>query len=102
MHGRSVESIEHETKLAMSALVDQLGVVTWHAISLAMPPLPQGTPIFVGERGGNFANSRMVAAAILGFEHRAGGDHPSEDAIPSVQLSVATRFGDKGEEDTRP
>lgn len=91
MHGRSRESVEAECRTPLSAIVDELGAITWTAI-MSTIPLGSGPELNFGHRGGEFANNSLVMSVVGMLDHSGDGPHPTDDKIPNVQIAMLTTF----------
>lgn len=91
MHGRSPESIEAECKTPLDVIVNELGSLTWHAI-MSTIPLGEGPPLAFGHRGGEFTKKSLVMSMLGAFDHTGDGPHPTDDKIPSVEITLMTKL----------
>lgn len=91
VHGRSTESIEEELKQPLTDIVNDAAKAAWFAIQLGLPSL-EG-PITFGHMGGDFQYREIVAGPHGAFEHIGPDAHPSDDKIPTVTITLNTRFG---------
>jgi len=91
MHGRNCESVEAECGTSLSAIVDELGAITWTAI-MSTIPLGNGPELNFGHRGGEFANSSLVMSVDGLLDHSGDGPHPTDDRIPNVQIAMWKTF----------
>jgi len=99
LHGRSPDTVEKEVGHPLSVLVNEAGRAAWHAISYSIPKL-EGTPA-LGHRGWQFVNEVIILTPDMGFEYDGIAPHPSEAQIPTVEISMDTRF-DPPREDKKP
>jgi hypothetical protein len=90
MHGRGRESIETECEMSLGDLVNELGVLAWHAIMAAIPL--DGEVLHLGHRDFAFAHVTMVAAINMVIEHNGDGPHPSDDQMPNPEFTLTTSF----------
>jgi hypothetical protein len=91
-HGRTPESIERESGVSMSDLVNELGAITWEAIISTVPIAVDGPKLAFAHREGEFAYKAMVFAPVLEIDHNGPDPHPSDKNLPSVKLEVLTTF----------
>lgn len=91
MHGRSCESVEEECGTPLSAIVDELGAITWTAI-MSTISFGDGPELNFGHRGGEFANNSLVMSIVGSFDHTGDGPHPTDDRIPNVQIATWKTF----------
>ncbi len=92
IHGRARHIVERECKSPLDEIIDEIGAVTWHAIMLAIP-LPDGPPLALGHRSGQFASLSHVMSVKGMFEHRGDAPHPSEELLSGlITITLRTNF----------
>lgn len=88
LHGSSLDTIEAEVKIPISNIVNKAGWVAWHAILSAMPESVNRTELNFGHRDGQFAHGDLVPSMIGTFEHDGQSEHPAEEKIPMIEISM--------------
>ena len=92
VHGRPVSSIEAELDLPMTALADIAGILAWHSVmSVVDPKLPPGPPREFFTHGTFIVGSVNMGATVI-VEVPPGNDHPTDEQIPNLQISMQTMF----------
>ena len=92
LHGRSPDLVEAEIGESMEALVDIAGATAWNAIWHSTPRPDQQLTMM--DRGGKFANRKLVVNPVMEFAYPGDAAHPTEDQIPKVEVSMKTSFAD--------
>jgi hypothetical protein len=90
VHGRSRVSIQRKLGRPLTVLVNEAAIVAWHAIERGMPEI-KGQLIL--RRGIDFTNREILASPRGSFDHDGPGEHPAEDKIPNMTISLTARFG---------
>jgi hypothetical protein len=92
LHGRSPDLVEAMVGKSMLALVDMAGATAWNAIWHSMPRPDH--EITMMDRGGKFANRKLVVTPEMEFSFPGDAAHPTEDQIPKIKVSMKTWFVD--------
>ena len=96
IHGSSTESVEKKSKVPLTQAVNELARLVWNAIRINIT-LTDGdaSKLVLGHRGGDFVVATLVASAFGSFNHSGDGQHPSDEKIPDVKMTLSTKIKDK-------
>ena len=92
MHGKGTAAIEAECKVPLRQIVNELGMVAWHAIMLSIHLDEDGALLNFGHRDGDFASGSLLMAVRGFFDHTGDGLHPADDKIPNPEIGMKTTF----------
>ena len=65
--------------------------VSRQAILMHLSPELRAMPF--GHRGNDFVIKDLIASPLITFDHDGAGDHPPDDKIPAVNISMQVRLG---------
>jgi hypothetical protein len=92
-HGRSAHSIEKDLDRSLDDLVNESASVAWQAIQSKIPTVDREKPLTFGHRGGNFITNDIIVGPQLLIENDGQSEHPADDALFDVGITLRTRFG---------
>lgn len=90
-HGSSEESVSREIGRPLHEVVGELSRCVWTGLRRAMPPLTE--PVACFPPTGDVVVPELIAGVTGEFDHTADGDHPPNEELPTVKVSLTVTDG---------
>ena len=98
-HGRRLQSIEADLGSPLTSAANTLAEVLFRIIIQRVMPKPSAVLNF-SSFNDEVCVGTVRASAVGSFSHSGPGEHPTEDQIPSMSISMITSFNqDQGKAD---